>query len=142
MIYDGHIMLANRSIPQSTVIPVLTYPNPGAAAEWLCQAFGFTVRLRIGNHRIQLNVGDGSVIIREGNSPAGNGHAVLVRVEDADSHCTRARHHGARILTEPTSQPYGERQYDAEDFAGHSWTFSQSIADVAPEQWGGMPVQL
>jgi hypothetical protein len=23
--------------------------------------------------------------------------------------------------------------------AGHRWTFSQSIADVAPEEWGGAP---
>ncbi len=135
-------MLTNRSIPSCTVIPVLTYPDPGAAAEWLCQAFGFAVRLRIGNHRIQLNVGDGAVIIREGNAPIGHDHSVLVRVEDADTHCARARLHGARILAEPTSHSHGERQYNAEDFAGHRWTFSQSIADAAPEDWGGTAVQL
>jgi hypothetical protein len=33
--------------------------------------------------------------------------------------------------------PYGERQYTAEDLAGHRWTFTQAIADVAPEDWGG-----
>jgi hypothetical protein len=32
--------------------------------------------------------------------------------------------------------PFGERVYTVEDLAGHRWTFSQSIADVAPEQWG------
>jgi hypothetical protein len=26
--------------------------------------------------------------------------------------------------------------------AGHEWTFSQSIADVAPEEWGGESGQL
>ena len=31
----------------------------------------------------------------------------------------------------------GERGYTAEDLGGHRWTFSQSIADVAPESWGG-----
>jgi hypothetical protein len=31
-----------------------------------------------------------------------------------------------------------ERQYTAEDLGGHRWTFAQSIADVAPEEWGGL----
>ena len=65
----------------------------------------------------------------------------MVRVNDADSHCRRAREHGARILTEPTDFPYGERQYMAQDLAGHHWTFSQTFADVAPEEWGGTSVQ-
>jgi len=31
----------------------------------------------------------------------------------------------------------GERQYTAEDPAGHQWTFSETLADVSPEEWGG-----
>ena len=41
---------------------------------------------------------------------------------------------------EPTDFPYGERQYTAEDPSGHRWTFSQTLADVAPEEWGGISV--
>jgi hypothetical protein len=37
---------------------------------------------------------------------------------------------------------YGERQYSAEDFAGHRWTFTQTIADIDPKDWGGMAVSL
>jgi uncharacterized glyoxalase superfamily protein PhnB len=140
-------MLSNRSIPAAIVIPVLAYPDVNQAAAWLCNAFGFSVRLRIGNHRVQLNVGDGAVIVREmrpneGDAALGIGHSVLIRVDDADAHCNRAKDHGARITQEPVSYPYGERQYNAEDFAGHSWTFSQSVADVHPEQWGGTAEQL
>ena len=62
---------------------------------------------------------------------------VIVRVEDLDAHHPRAEQHGARIVQSPADYPYGERQYTAEDLAGHSWTFSQTIADVAPEEWGG-----
>jgi len=65
---------------------------------------------------------------------------VTVRVEDARAHCEQAREHGARILMEPTAFEYGERQYSAEDFAGHRWTFSETLADVAPEAWGGISV--
>ena len=39
--------------------------------------------------------------------------------------------------SEPADFPYGERQYTAEDPAGHQWTFSETLADVAPEEWGG-----
>ena len=67
-------------------------------------------------------------------------HSVIVRVEDADAHCRQARAAGARIVREPTDFEYGERQYTAEDPAGHQWTFSQTLADVAPEEWGGTQI--
>jgi hypothetical protein len=35
---------------------------------------------------------------------------------------------------------HGERQYTAEDVAGHQSTFSETLADVAPVQWGGILV--
>lgn len=140
-------MKPNRSIPSATVIPVLIYPDVREAVAWLCAAFGFEERVQIGeNHRSQLKVGDGAVIIgdvRNDRRPPHAGestHSVMVRVEDAASHCERARAHGAKILMEPTDMPYGERQYNAEDFAGHQWTFSETIEDVAPETWGGITV--
>lgn len=135
-------MLSNRSIPNATVIPVLAYPNVIQAAKWLCEAFGFTVRLTVGDHRVQLNIGDGAVILREKrpeeeNAPVGMGHGVTVRIENADAHCTCAREHGARVTQAPVTYPYGERQYTAVDVAGHLWTFSQSVKDVHPSVWGG-----
>ena len=140
-------MLLNRSIPRATVIPVLAYPDVNEAAAWLCAAFGFSVRMRIGTHRVQLNVGDGAVIVREMrpnevNAALGVGTSVTIRVEDADAHCKRAGEHGALITQEPVTYPFGERQYNAEDFAGHLWTFSQSVADVHPSEWGGTAEQL
>lgn len=137
-------MKPNRSIPTATVIPVLTYPDVREAVAWLGAAFGFVERVRIGeNHRAQLKVGDGAVIVadvrhdRRPPRPGETTHSVMVRVADAHAHCRRAREHGARILMEPTDFEYGERQYTAEDPAGHQWTFSETLADVAPEEWGG-----
>ncbi len=140
-------MLSNRSIPNAIVIPVLAYPDVIQAAAWLCDAFGFSVRLRIGDHRVQLNVAAGAVILREVrpneiNAPLGIGHSVTVRVEDVDAHHNWAKNHGAHITQSPVTHPYGERQYNADDLAGHSWTFSQSVADTHPEEWGGTPEQL
>jgi uncharacterized glyoxalase superfamily protein PhnB len=117
------------------VVPVLTYPDPAAAADWLSKAFAFTIRLRIANHRIQMKAGAGCLTIAEGNTIPNNSHIVQVRIEDAKGHCERARHCGAIILTEPQDQPYGERQYNAQDFYGHRWDFTETITDVAPEEW-------
>jgi uncharacterized glyoxalase superfamily protein PhnB len=134
----------NRSIPPAQVIPVLIYPDVREAVRWLGDAFGFVERVRIGeNHRSQLVYGEGAVIVgdvrhdRRPPRPGEATHSVMVRVEDAVAHCEHSRAHGARILTEPIDFPYGERQYEAEDPAGHRWTFSQTLRDVAPEEWGG-----
>ena len=131
-------MLANRSMPQCTVIPVISYSDLGEAVDWLCDVFGFTVRVRIGDHRAQLNVGDGAVVLGQADKGVAESRdTVMVRVEDVNGHYERAKQRGARILRPPADFPYGERQYTVEDFAGRTWTFSQSIADVAPEDWGG-----
>jgi uncharacterized glyoxalase superfamily protein PhnB len=137
----------NRSIPSAVVIPVLIYPDVREAVAWLSSAFGFVERVRIGeDHRSQLSFGDGAVIIgdvrneRRPPRPGEVTHAVMVRVEDVDAHCARAKKHGAHILMEPTDFDYGERQYTAEDPAGHQWTFSETLDDVAPEAWGGILV--
>lgn len=142
-------MKPNRSIPSATVIPVLIYPDVREAVAWLSAAFVFVERVRIGeNHRAQLKVGDSAVIIgdvRHDRCPPRRGevtHAVMVRVENIDAHCERARTHGASIVEPLIDFPYGERQYMAEDFAGHQWTFSQTLADVAPETWGGISVAV
>jgi uncharacterized glyoxalase superfamily protein PhnB len=137
----------NRSIPTATVVPVLIYPDVRQAVEWLSAAVGFVERVRIGeDHRSQLSFGDGAVIVgdvRGERRPPRAGevtHSVMVRVDSVDEHIGQARAHGARILMEPTDFEYGERQYTAEDPAGHQWTFSETCADVAPEQWGGIAV--
>ncbi len=134
-------MKSNRSIPGSTVIPILIYPDVREAVAWLCAAFGFTERLQIGeNHRSQRQFGDGAVIVgdvrgdRHPPVPGSVTHSVLVRVEDARTHCELARAHGAEIVAEPADFEYGERQYTAQDLAGHQWTFSETLADVT---WGG-----
>lgn len=145
-------MLVNRSIPDSVVIPELAYRDVAEAVTWLCDAFGFAERLRIGNHRAQLSFGTGAIAVTERRleqatdsadtteSPPGRvevAHSVMVRVHDVDQHFERAVRHGARMLRPPTDYPFGERQCTVEDLGGHVWTFSETIADVDPETWGG-----
>ena len=133
----------NRSMPAGDVIPELAYPDVAAAARWLCDAFGFRERLRIGTHRVQLGVGAGSVVLTDGASAGSGrcGHRVMVRVADVDGHAANALRAGARIVNPPTTYPFGERQYSVQDLAGQEWTFSQTVADVDPRDWGGERVE-
>lgn len=126
-------------------MPVLVYADVRAAVAWLGAAFGCVERLRIGEHRAQLALAGGHVVAADG-LPAGPADgtvrsAVLVRVADVDAHHRRAEAAGARIVAPPADHVYGERQYTAEDLAGHRWTFSQTVADVDPATWGGVLVE-
>ncbi|WP_420243130.1 VOC family protein [Roseiterribacter gracilis] len=127
----------NRSMPDATVIPVLSYPDVATAVLFLTRAFGFTERLRIGDHRAQLQFAGGAIVVAQGDF-GGGGNSVMVRIANADAHCAHAERHGARIVQRPADMPYGERQYTATDPAGHVWTFSQTIADSDPSAWGGI----
>ena len=152
--YDRPV-LANRSRP-SGVIPTLYYEDVAKAIDWLCGAFSFTERFRYGPPTsiggAQLLAGDGVVMVskvRGGQSPAWGDNLALkptpdgelsvivsVHVHNIDTHFEQAKHFGARIVHPPETYPFGERQYTAEDIAGYRWTFSQSVADVSPEEWG------
>lgn len=140
-------MASNRSAPSATVVPVLVYDDVGQAADWLCGAFGFTERLRYtGRHgrvtHAQLAIAECAVMLgAQGGEfrpprPAEVNQYVVVHVDDVDQHFERAKHFGAKMRHPPADQPFGERQYTAEDHAGHRWTFSPPVAVVALEDWG------
>jgi len=131
-------MLTNRSMAPGPVIPELPYADVPLAARWLCDAFGFAERLRIGSHRIQLLVGSGAIVVVDAGDDANAGRSrVMVPVSDIDAHYARALAAGAKVLNEPTTHPFGERQYSVIDIGGHRWTFTQTVADSDPVTWGG-----
>ena len=132
-----------------TVVPMLSYEDCGAAADWLCQAFGFDERERYTDSdgrvtHVELRLGDGVVFLgypgpeyesprrhREGSEAAARWSSlpyvidgVWVGVEDAEAHVQRARDAGATILSELEDTPVG-RHYRAEDPEGHRWMFSE-----------------
>jgi uncharacterized glyoxalase superfamily protein PhnB len=129
----------NRTMPDCSVIPELVYDDVPEAIDWLCDKFGLIERWRAGDHRAQLSFGRCTVAVTEPRTSRALAGPVsmVVRVADVIAHHDRALSRGARIVQELNDYPYGERQYTAEDLGGHHWCFSQSIADVAPEEWGG-----
>ena len=132
-------MNPNRSIPACSVIPEVAYPDVTEGAAWLEKAFGLQVRIRIGNHRVQMRFGEGALVVIERAGDDARRNSILLRVDDANAAFARAVAAGAKVLREPRDYPYGERQANLEDFAGNRWTLTQSIADVHPAEWGGEP---
>lgn len=142
-------MVVNRSAPPGPVVPCLVYADVREAILWLCDVFGFEQHHRWERDAIvegaQVLVGEGSVFLRReraGEVPPQPGtpmsHSVMVNCADADALYERITSKGGTILSEPATHPFGERQFSALDLAGHHWTFSQSVADVAAEEWGGI----
>jgi uncharacterized glyoxalase superfamily protein PhnB len=137
-------MKRNRSVPPTTVVPILCYPDVRDAVAWLTKVFGFVERTRIGeNHRAQLSIGnDGAMIVADGGGilgPRSGGsetHAIRMRVEDVDAMYEQVRAHGASVLESPTERIYGERDFTVEDLGGHRWQFCETVRDVAPEEFG------
>jgi uncharacterized glyoxalase superfamily protein PhnB len=140
-------MLNNRSVPSNIVLPHLFYDNVDHAAAWLTKAFGFEEHYRYGDppQGVQMHLGEAWIMLgstRPGRiTPASAGartSALTVFVEDVDAHFEAAKTAGAKILEELNETIYGERQYVAEDLAGHQWLFSRHAKDVAPQEWGAV----
>lgn len=132
-------------MPTATIIPVLHYADVDQAITWLCRTFGFSLRWRVGNHRAQLSFGNGAIAISEqsaGHIANPARHSLLVRVPDVQSHFEHAAQMKALIVQSPVDYPYGEKQYGVEDPGGHLWTFSESIANMSPEEWGATTGKL
>lgn len=131
------------------------YRNAARAIDWLCDAFGFEVRLKVEGEdgRIEhseLTYGDGLVMISQEDSAASrawkrhmrspdslegaNSQCIMFFVDDADAHCAHARSRGARIVEEPATHDYGQdywadRSYGALDPEGHLWWIAERVRD-------------
>jgi uncharacterized glyoxalase superfamily protein PhnB len=129
------------------------YQDAAAAIDWLCNAFGFEVRLKVegDNGRIEhseLTYGEGLIMVAQEGPQSGrpwkkamrspkslNGEttqSIMFFVDDADAHCANARRHGARIVEEPATHDYGadywsDRSYGAFDLEGHMWWITQRL---------------
>jgi uncharacterized glyoxalase superfamily protein PhnB len=135
----------------------LCYQDAARAIDWLCDAFGFEVRLKVEgeNGRIEhseLTFGEGLIMVGQedlksdrhlkqlARSPRSlNGkttQSLMFFVDDVDAHCAHARARGATIIEEPTIHDYGneywaDRSYGALDPEGHLWWIVQRIRTAA-----------
>jgi uncharacterized glyoxalase superfamily protein PhnB len=133
------------------------YVDAPAAIDWLCDAFGFEVRLKIVGEggRIEhseLVYGEALIMVGQEDrdsarawkqhmrSPRSLGgsttQSMMLVVDDADAHCAHARARGAQIVEEPATHDYGpeywtDRSYGTLDPEGHMWWITQRLRDPA-----------
>lgn len=107
------------------VYALARYRDCAAAVDFLTAAFGFTAQEVTKNEEgvvshAELRAGDDIIMLGLG-TPGGPG--VYIAVDDVDAHHDRAVAAGARVTMELVDQPYGSREYGAEDPEGNTWFF-------------------
>jgi MerR family transcriptional regulator, thiopeptide resistance regulator len=124
------------------VVPLLVYSDIPRAHEFLVRAFGFEPGLiertpdgdvvhgevKAGGQVLWLHqVIEDDGWVSPASSPVSTGELV-VRVDDVDAHCERARAEGAEIEYGPQDQHYGVREYGARDLEQRRWAFVTPLA--------------
>jgi uncharacterized glyoxalase superfamily protein PhnB len=127
------------------VTPYLYYEDVAAALRFLAEAFGFHERLRMPGPggkimHAEMTCAGGLVMMgcpsADYKNPKRLGQttqSLYVYVDDVDAHYEQAKRAGAKVLTEPEDQFYGDRRYGVEDPEGHHWFFATHVRDVALE---------
>ncbi len=128
------------------------YQDAAAAIDWLCDAFGFEVRLKVEgqNGRIEhseLVYGEGLIMVGQESPDAPDWRrsmrspkslqgaatqSIMFFVDDALAHCAHARSRGARIVEEPATHDYGaeywsDLSYGALDPEDHMWWITERL---------------
>ena len=110
---------------QQSVYPTLRYVDAPAAIEWLRTTLGFI------EHEVysgddgsidhaQLAFGEDLIMLGSGDQPSPP-QTIYLATSDVDAHFARAVEAGANVVTPPTDQDYGSREYAVVDPEGNTW---------------------
>lgn len=108
------------------ITPTLRYSDAAAAIDLLERAVGLPCRPGGTPDHSELTLGHAPSRSARARRATWweTGRAVLYGiVDDPDAHRDGARAAGPRIVMELTDQPYGSREYAAEDPEGNVWAF-------------------
>ena len=131
--------VASYGCRMSDIIPVVPYEDIKSAHDFLCDALQFTSaglyevdgtvvhgEVQLEGRRIWLHAA-ASGLSTPNQAQAQTG-GVVVLVADVEAHFAHAKSRGATILSEPTDQDYGQREYAVLDPEGHSWWIATPFA--------------
>jgi len=134
------------------VASALYYDDASAMIDWLCKAFGFTLRFKVEGkdgsiEHSELELADGLIMVGSAEvkrawckSPASlqgaNTQSLMAYVDDVEAQFERARAAGATIVSAPTTVDYGpdywtDRGFECIDPEGHHWWIIERLRTPA-----------
>jgi uncharacterized glyoxalase superfamily protein PhnB len=134
-----------------TITSIVRYRDPGAAAIWLCEAFGFQpdhvakgvageidyVSLRFGGTIVLVcpvaNTVFNDLMVQPEEARGGSTQICYVTVANLDDHRARAQANGAKIAVGPDKDAAGHRFYLCRDFEGHLWSFGTKAYSIGSD---------
>lgn len=125
-------------------IPLLVCEDIERTHDFLVEAFGFSPggvsraddgtvvhgEVTFGGETIWLHRVVPELEMRTPKALGAVSGGIVVRVDDVDAHCARARAAGATVRSDPVDQEYGQREYEARDPEGHRWWFATPLVGV------------
>ncbi len=133
---------AVKPIPDGyrTVTPFLNVKGLGKLIDFLKQAFGAEEIMRMPGPdgaviHAEVNIGNSRVMLGEimqGNTASSS--YFYVYVGDADAAYKRALGAGAKSVSEPTDQFWGDRMGTVTDPFGNTWSVASLQEDPTPEE--------
>jgi uncharacterized glyoxalase superfamily protein PhnB len=131
--------LKGETIPEGlrTVTPYLALENTGRFIQFIKEAFGAQERLVVpapggGIAHAKIAIGDSILEMSDAHGPYKPMPCGLhLYVPDTDAVYEQALRAGAKSLTAPADQPYGDRSAGVVDPFGNQWFIATHIKDVA-----------
>lgn len=117
------------------IYPTFRYRDAAKMIDWLCDAFGFSVRARYGDgadvHHAELTLGSSIIMLGKVRDdaygkmvglPDGGGKSTYIAVADSDAVFATASAAGAKILEGLNNRDYGSRDFICADPEGNVWS--------------------
>jgi len=134
--------MAVKPIPDGyrTVTPFLNVKGLGKLIDFLKQAFGAEEIMRMPGPdgavvHAEVNIGNSRLMLGEimqANTPSSS--YFYLYVSDADAAYKRALGAGAKSVSEPTDQFWGDRMGTVTDPFGNNWSVATHKEDPTPEE--------
>lgn len=127
--------MTTKGFEAPRIYPSFHYREAAAMIDWLCGAFGFTVRARYEDggivHHAELALGSSMIMVGTASDNAysaavgqpgvNGGKSSYIAVDDAVAAYARAKAAGAEIVQELTDRDYGSREFICSDPEGNVW---------------------
>jgi PhnB protein len=131
----------------NAVIPALAFKGAHAALKWYVNVLGAKEKMRFDAPdgtiaHAEMTIDNNVIMISEENreynsSPktlGGNSVNLCAYVPDVDKVVKKAVDNGARLISEPKDEFYGDRSGRFEDPFGYVWIVATHVKDVSQEE--------